>query len=83
LSKEKELEKNKTSLFFGLDVHYTALAILHDEVSHSFSLLLFVSKKIIIIWWRRNICPGLKITAGQRTMTCQNKHLTGQTSFKN
>jgi len=26
---------------------------------------------------------GLKIMAGQRTMTGQNKHLTGQTSFEN
>jgi len=27
--------------------------------------------------------PGLKITTSQRTMTDQNKHLTGQTSFEN
>jgi len=29
------------------------------------------------------LTSGLKITAGQRTMTGQNKHLTGQTSFEN
>jgi len=38
---------------------------------------------VIRVWnkYKKNV-TGLKITAGQRTMTGQNKQLTGQTSFE-